>query len=95
MDNDDNSYYNFSEDRDSDCVETADIEGCKNGFRTVYYYVCWDCEETGEPPYDGAFICRWCNGRLPYTELAPWDIKHYSSQSCWARSTLDSWEGEW
>jgi len=95
MRKDDDYYYDFSDYLTFDRIEAADIKECKNGMRAVYYYTCWDCGETGEPPYDGAFICRWCNGRLPYTELIPWDIIPYSSQSCWARPTLDSWEGEW
>ena len=95
MESDDDDYYDFSDYRTSDRIEAADIKECKNCFRAVYYYACWDCGETGEPPYDGVFICRWCNGRLPYTELNPWDIVHYCSQSCWARPTLDSRKSEW
>ena len=66
MENDDEYYYDYSKYCTSDRIEAADIKECKNGSRAVYHYACWDCGETGEPPYDGAFICRWCSGRLPY-----------------------------
>ncbi|PWW76882.1 hypothetical protein C7212DRAFT_343910 [Tuber magnatum] len=90
----DDNYYDFAAYRNSYRFEAADPIVCKNGERTVYYYSCWDCEEMAEPPYKGMFICRWCNGRLPYTELIPWDIIPYSKQSCRVRpdySTGGGW----
>ncbi|RPB02890.1 hypothetical protein L873DRAFT_324886 [Choiromyces venosus 120613-1] len=82
MHNDDRSYYDLSEYCQSDYTEPADRTVCKNGERRVYNYTCWDCKQMGEPPYDGKFICRWCNGSLPYTDLNPYDIIPHSRESC-------------
>ena len=47
-----------------------------------FLYSCCDCKVVGSPPYGGGFVCGWCHGRMPYTELSPWDISPTSPESC-------------